>query len=150
MLHQVAGRAGRAEIKGSVYLQTFNPDSRIVQALALGERDNFLEVEMGERKAANMPPYSRLAGIIISGRDEAEVDALARELGRTAPQGNGVRTYGPAQAQIARLRGRHRRRLLVVAEKQLEIQKALAAWINSLKIPTNIKVTVDIDPQSFL
>ncbi len=150
MLHQVAGRAGRAEAKGHVYLQTFNPESRIVQALASGKRDLFLQVEMEEREAANMPPFSRLAGIIISGRDEKKVDDIAKELGRTAPGGKGIRTYGPAHAPIARLRGRHRRRLLVVAGKNLELQKPLARWAGDIKLPSDVKITIDIDPQSFL
>ncbi len=150
MLHQVSGRAGRAENKGYVYIQTFNPESRIVQALASGERDLFLETEMQERKAAGMPPFTRLTGIVIAGRDESLVDETAGELGRTAPQGEGVRTYGPAPAPIARLRGKHRRRLLVISEKQLEIQKTIIRWVNSLKLPSGIRITIDIDPQSFL
>jgi primosomal protein N' (replication factor Y) len=149
MLHQVAGRAGRAERKGHVYLQTFNPDSRIVQALASGERDRFLEVEMSERKAANMPPFTRLAAVIVSGRNEGEVEYISKELGRTAVNGSGISTYGPALPPIAKLRGRYRRRLLVVAEKNIDLQKALGEWVRGIKIPSDIRVTIDIDPQSF-
>ncbi|NCC22063.1 MAG: primosomal protein N' [Alphaproteobacteria bacterium] len=149
LLHQVAGRAGRAAEKGRVFLQTFNPESRIVQALAGGERDEFLRVEMAEREAANMPPFSRLAGIIVAGRDEGQVDAVASALGRTAPRADGLTVLGPAPAQFAMLRGKHRRRLLVIADKKLNVQKTLQHWIGGHKIPSTVRVTIDIDPQSF-
>ncbi len=149
LLHQVAGRAGRAEDKGTVYLQTFNPEARTVQALAGGQRDAFLQEELAEREAAHMPPFSRLAGIILAGRKEGEVDHVARELGKTAPVSEGLRVLGPAPAQYAMLRGKHRRRLLLIADKSLDIQKAIASWLKGHKIPSTVKVTVDIDPQSF-
>ncbi|MCC7305294.1 MAG: primosomal protein N', partial [Alphaproteobacteria bacterium] len=149
LLHQVAGRAGREEKKGRVYLQTFMPEHKIMKALAAGERDKFLEAEAYERERADMPPYSRLAGIIVSGRDEEEVKYIAKELGRSAPQAEGIQTLGPAPAPFARLRGKYRHRLLVRADKNLNIQKAIEGWIGGIKIPSSVKVAVDIDPQSF-
>jgi primosomal protein N' (replication factor Y) (superfamily II helicase) len=149
LLHQVAGRAGREERKGRVYLQTWMPEHRIMKALRVGERDKFLEVEAWERDKAHMPPYARLAGIIVSGRDEAEVKYIAKELGKTATQGEGLQTFGPAPAPFARLRGKYRYRLLVRADKTLNIQKAVADWIGGVKIPSTVRVAVDIDPQSF-
>ncbi len=149
LLHQVAGRAGREEEKGHVYIQTFDSESRVMQALSSGGRDEFLEVEAGAREAANMPPFSRLAGIIVSGRDEAMVVDASRKLGMAAPHGTGLQTLGPADAPMYKLRGRFRRRLLVRADKTLDIQKTIAHWISSVKLPTAIKVQIDIDPQSF-
>lgn len=149
LLHQVAGRAGREEEKGHVYIQTFDSESRVMQALADGGRDEFLEVEAGSREAANMPPFSRLAGIIVSGRDEAMVVDASRQLGKAAPHGTGLQTLGPADAPMYKLRGRYRRRLLVRADKTLDIQKAIAHWISQVRMPTAIKVQIDIDPQSF-
>ncbi len=155
LLHQVAGRAGRAEKKGHVYLQSWMPEQRIIKALANGQRDEFLAIEAAERKVANMPPYSRLAGIIISGRDENQVLELAKELGRKAPQGTNekglsIQTLGPAPAPLSRLRGKYRYRLLVRADKEINIQKTISKWISSTKISSNIRVYIDIDPQSFL
>lgn len=149
LLHQVAGRAGREEKKGRVYLQTWMPEHRIMKALANGARDRFLEVEAHEREHSKMPPYSRLAGIIISGRDEREVIDVAKMLGKDAPQGQGVMTLGPVPAPFARLRGKYRYRLLVRADKNIHIQKTIAAWVDSHKIPSAVRVQIDIDPQSF-
>ncbi len=150
LLHQVAGRAGREEKKGRVYLQSYMPDHRIMKALAAGARDGFLEAEAQEREASGMPPYGRLAGIIVSGRDEAQVMEAARALGRSAPQGPGIRTLGPAEAPFYRLRGKYRRRLLVRADKNINIQKSIAAWIAGVKHPSTVRIQVDVDPQSFM
>ncbi len=150
LLHQVAGRAGREEKKGRVYLQSFMPDHRIMKALAAGARDAFLEAEAQEREAAGMPPYGRLAGIIVSGRDEGQVMETAKALGRSAPQGPGIQTLGPAEAPFYRLRGKYRRRLLVRADKNINIQKTIAAWIGAVKHPSTVRIQVDVDPQSFL
>lgn len=149
LLHQVAGRAGREDEKGHVYLQSFNPQSRVMQALASFARDDFLNVEAMQREAANMPPYSRLAGIIISGRDEGQVIELSKKLGQSAPHAKGVQTLGPADAPMYKLRGKFRRRLLVRADKQIDIQKTIEHWLAEFKIPTTLRVQVDIDPQSF-
>ncbi len=155
LLHQVAGRAGRAEKRGRVYLQSFMPDHRIMQAMEAGARDEFLEAEAWEREQAHMPPYSRLAGIIVSGREESQVIEVAKQLGRTSPQGmtdSGltIQTLGPAPAPFARLRGRYRYRLLVNADKSVNLQKILQEWIHGFKIPSAVRVQIDIDPQSFL
>ncbi|HRQ60755.1 MAG TPA: primosomal protein N', partial [Alphaproteobacteria bacterium] len=149
LLHQVAGRAGREEKKGHVYLQTFMPEHPIMQALAGGQRDAFLEAESMQRESAHMPPYTRLAGLIVSGRDLNQVQAAAKELGRTAPQAEGLQVLGPAPAIMAMLRGRHRHRLLVNADKKIDIQKALKEWIASVKHPSAVRIQIDIDPQSF-
>ncbi len=151
LLHQVSGRAGReAGKQGRVILQSFMPDHRIMQALAAGARDEFLSVEAAEREAAHMPPFSRLAGIIVAGRDENQVVSVAKELGRFAPQGKQIQTLGPAPAPFARLRGKYRYRLLVRADKSIDIQKAVGAWVAGVKVPSTVRVYVDIDPQSFL
>ena len=161
LLHQVAGRAGRAEKLGRVYLQSFMPEHRIMKALSesvsgpdQGGHDAFLDLEAQERRAAGMPPFTRLAGIIVSGRDESSVRDLANILSRSAPQGmnaqgHSIRTLGPAPAPLARLRGKYRYRLLVVADKGIHLQKAIERWLAAHKIPASVRVQIDIDPQSF-
>ena len=149
LLHQVAGRAGREAEKGHVYLQTYNPESRVIQALMSDNRNDFLEVEAAQREAAHMPPFTRLAGVIVSGRDETLVAQVSKELGKTAPYGQGLQTLGPVDAPMYRLRGKFRRRLLVRADKSLDIQKAISAWLAGIKIPSTVRVQIDIDPQSF-
>ncbi len=150
LLHQVAGRAGRAEKKGRVLLQSFMPDHSIMKALCAEERDEFLEAEAHEREAAHMPPYSRLVALIIAGRDHDLVVEVARALGRSAPQGEGIMTLGPAPAPFAKLRGKFRYRLLVQADKALDVQKTVAHWVGGVKVPSTVRVYIDIDPQSFL
>lgn len=149
LLHQVAGRAGRENEKGHVYLQTFSPEAQVMQALVSGQRDDFLEVELQEREQAHMPPFSRLAGIIVSGRDENQVRETAQALAKTAPQGDKIQTLGPAEAPMYRLRGKYRRRLLVRSDKEIDIQKAVKGWIKTVKVPSAVRVQIDIDPQSF-
>lgn len=150
LLHQVAGRAGREEKPGHVWLQTWLPKNKVMIALSHHDRDRFLEVEMREREAANMPPISRLAGIIVSGKNEKQVEEMARELGKCAPQAENIQTLGPAPAPFYRLRGNFRRRLLVRADKSVNIQKAIDEWLRMVKVPSTVRVQVDIDPQSFM
>ncbi len=149
LLHQVAGRAGRAKHKGRVFLQSWAPENRVMQALATGDRDNFLEVEASEREEAEMPPYTRLVAIIISGIDEEQVDGFCRQLAKLAPQNKKIFTLGPAEAPLAKLRGKYRRRFLIQADKNIHIQKTVSHWLSSIKIPSKIKVQIDVDPLSF-
>ena len=150
LLHQVAGRAGRAQIKGEVFLQTFSPENRVMQALQGGKRDQFLEIEAEQRKNAHMPPYSRLAGIILSSTKEKEVLEFSEALANEIPGIAGVDILGPAQSPIYRLRGRYRYRFLAIADKNAPLQKILSDWLNTLKPTGDIRISVDIDPQSFL
>jgi primosomal protein N' (replication factor Y) len=150
MLHQVAGRAGRAHKPGRVLIQTWQADHPVMQALADGERDAFVERELQERQQAGMPPYGRLAALIVSGPDADAVDNLCRRIARTAPQIAEVRVLGPAPAPMALLRGRHRRRFLIKAAKGFALQPLLREWLGALDVPSNVRLQVDIDPYSFL
>ena len=150
LLHQVSGRAGRAEKPGRVLIQTHAPEAPVMQALAKGDRDGFMAEESRAREAAGMPPFGRLAGIVVSAPDGARADEVARMLARNAPRLEGVDILGPAPAPLALLRGRHRRRLLVKARREVNVQKILSDWLAPLKLPNAVRVSVDIDPYSFL
>ncbi len=150
LLHQVAGRAGRAERPGRVLLQTYMPEHRVMQALADDQREAFLEVEAEERRNAAMPPFARLAALIVSGPDMAEVGHVARTLALKAPRGDGMVVLGPAPAPLAMLRGLHRERLLLKARRDVPVQPLLAAWLDKVPVPGNVRGQVDIDPYSFL
>lgn len=151
LLHQVAGRAGRESRPGRVMLQTHMPEHPVMQALAAHDRDSFLAIEADQRRMLEMPPFGRLAALIISGEDEAAVDQVAARLGRTAPRAREELTIlGPAPAPLAVLRGRFRRRLLLRGPKQLALQPILADWLAQVEIPAAVRVQVDIDPYSFL
>ena len=152
LMRQVAGRAGRSTAQGEALLQTFQPQHPVITAILSGDEEGFWQAEAREREAAGVPPYGRMAGIILSGPDVAEVfdagNALARN---TKPlQQVGAQVFGPAPAPIARVRGRHRVRLLVKAGKGVALQNAIAKWIAPLKLRGEMRIAVDIDPQSFL
>ena len=150
LLHQVAGRAGRAERPGRVLLQTYDPQHPVMRTLIAGDRDRFLENEAEDRRHAGMPPFGRLAALILSGPEPESVDAAARALGRTAPQGEGILVLGPAPAPLAILRGRHRRRLLLKCRRDQSPQTLIRQWLDGFKLPGNVRLQVDIDPYSFL
>ena len=150
VLHQVAGRAGRAARPGHALIQTYNPDHPVMAALVAGDRDGFLASEARARESHGMPPFGRLAGIVVSGRDEPAVDAACRALGRAAPRGGETSVLGPAPAPLALVRGRHRRRFLVKAPQGVRIQPAIERWLRQVPLRRGIRIHVDIDPYTFL
>jgi primosomal protein N' (replication factor Y) (superfamily II helicase) len=149
LLHQVSGRAGRAEKPGLVLLQTRNPDDAVMQALARGDRDGFYAQERGFREATQAPPFGRLAALVISGYDGNLVRDIAKQLGRAAPAAHDVKVWGPTPAFYALLRGQTRERLLVQAARGVDVQAYLKAWLATVKSPASVRVTVDVDPVSF-
>ena len=150
LLVQVAGRAGRAERPGRVLLQTYMPEHPVIDALLSGDGERFLASEAAARRARGLPPFGRLAALIVSGRNEADVAATARALGRAAPHGPELRALGPAPAPLALVRGRHRHRLLLRTSREVNVQGVLRGWLGQVKPPTGVRVQVDIDPYSFL
>jgi len=151
LMRQVAGRAGRAEKPGEALLQTFQPEHAVIRAILSGDEEGFWRAEAEGRRTAGVPPYGRMAGIILSGSNVAAVFDLGNTLARNdmALRQIGAQVYGPAPAPIARIRGRHRVRLLVRAEKGAALQEALARWIAPLRLKGDLRLSVDIDPQSF-
>lgn len=150
LLHQVGGRAGRAQRSGRVLIQTYMPDQPVMQALASGDRDRFLETEAAARRGAGLPPFGRLAALIVSAADAEGADFAARALARSAPQFPGLSVLGPAPAPLAILRGRHRRRFLVKAERTVDLQAALRGWLARVRLAGSARLQIDIDPYSFL
>ena len=150
VLHQVGGRAGRGESPGTVYLQSYNPHHPVMLALKSGERDSFYAAELQAREAARMPPFTRLAALIVSSTDPQRAAETARALALCAPAASGLAVWGPAPAPLAMLRKRYRYRLLVQAEKHLNVQDSIRAWLSQVKKPHNVQIQIDIDPVSFL
>lgn len=151
LMRQVAGRAGRADKPGQALMQTYQPEHPVIRAILSGDEQDFWTAEAGERRAAGVPPYGRLAGIILSSTDVQEVFDLGNALARNdAPLRRvGAQVFGPAPAPIARVRGRHRVRLLVKAPKGTALQPALAEWIKPFRLKGELRMAIDIDPQSF-
>ncbi|MEM8979702.1 MAG: primosomal protein N' [Pseudomonadota bacterium] len=151
LMRQVAGRAGRAETPGLALLQTYQPEHPVIRAILSDDEEEFWAQEALQREHAGVPPYGRMAGIVLSSPDIQEVFDLGAAMARNdGPiRQVGAQVFGPAPAPIARIRGRHRVRLLVKADKGTALQPALAAWIGQFRLPTNLRLSVDIDPQSF-
>ncbi len=150
LLHQVAGRAGRAERPGRVVLQTFQPEHPVMLALASGDRDRFVAEELAERKAHGMPPFGRLAALIVAGRGEDRVRTTCQRLARAAPDEPGIEVVGPAPAPLSLLRGRTRWRFLVKARRSVALQRVLRAWLAAVRPEAGVRIQADIDPYGFL
>ncbi|MFC7705630.1 primosomal protein N' [Plastorhodobacter daqingensis] len=152
LMRQVAGRAGRAERSGLALLQTYQPEHPVIRAILGGDEEAFWRAEAELRRAAGVPPFGRMAGVILSSTDLQEVftfaEALARQDGPL--RAIGAQVFGPAPAPIARVRGRHRVRLLIKAEKAAPLQAAITRWLSPFKVPNGVRLAVDIDPQTFL
>jgi primosomal protein N' (replication factor Y) len=147
---QVAGRAGRGEKPGRVLVQTHDPEARVIAALIEGDAATFYEAETQARHEAAMPPFGRLAAIVVSSEDAEEAAAVARRIGQAAPQVEGMAVFGPAPAPLAMLRGRHRQRLLVHAARSLDVQDVIRDWLAGIEWNAKTRVSVDVDPYSFL
>jgi len=150
LLHQISGRAGREKVHGHVYLQSYIPGHPVMQALASGERNEFFKAELMAREQADMPPYSRLAALIVEGHKEEEVLKIARALAKQVNHDAKIVTYGPAPAPLYMLRGKYRYRFLVKAPRNINLPNYMREWVASVKAPRSVRVKMDIDPMSFL
>ena len=151
LLSQVTGRAGRSGLKSRGLIQTYQPDHPVMKALVSGDAEKFYEREVNERRLASLPPFGRLASVIISAGSKPEAEGFAREMRRAAPHAPEIDVLGPAEAPMALVAGRYRFRLLLHASRKADIQSYLRAFLSKGPKPRgNIRVQVDIDPQSFL
>jgi primosomal protein N' (replication factor Y) len=152
MLHQVSGRAGREQKKGTVLIQTYNPEMAVMQHLKTGDKSAFITAEMNNRRTAKMPPFSRIAAIIISGKNKSEVENFCKYILKNTPKNSDkkFRILGPIEAPIAILNGNHRKRFLIQSELEVSMQKLINLWMSKIKIPANIKLKIDIDPYNFM
>jgi primosomal protein N' (replication factor Y) len=151
LLHQVTGRAGRALAEGRGYVQTYSPEHPVMEAIISGDREAFLEREIDVRRRGLLPPFGRLAALIVSARDKATAEAIARDIAHRAPPAERIEILGPAEAPLSVIRGRHRWRLLVKAPRDIDVQGYLRAWLGALPpLKGDIRLTVDVDPYSFL
>jgi primosomal protein N' (replication factor Y) len=149
-ISQVAGRAGRGGKPGRVLVQTHQPDAPVIAALVSGDTERFVQAESESRREAGMPPFGRLAAIIVSAEDREEAEQTANRIGRKAPSVEGMAVYGPAPAPLSMLRGRHRFRLLVHARRSLDVQDVIRDWLGTAEWSAKVRVAVDVDPYSFL
>ncbi|MEZ6028728.1 MAG: primosomal protein N' [Hyphomonadaceae bacterium] len=150
LLLQVAGRAGRADKPGRAIIQTYSPESPAIALLAAGDRDAFLAYELDQRRLVSFPPYGRLGAVIVSAPGAEQADEAAAALSENQPNATGVEVWGPAPAPITILRGRHRRRFLVRSDRNVDLSAFLAAWKERVKLSSAVRVTLDVEPYSFM
>jgi primosomal protein N' (replication factor Y) len=151
LLQQVTGRAGRGEKPGRALLQTWQPEHPVIGALVSGDAERFYAEETRVRELAGLPPFGRLAALVVSAVERDAAEAHARAMATVADPSPGVTVLGPAEAPIALIRGRHRFRLLVKTEREVDLQAYLRGWLERApKTRGSVRVTVDVDPQSFL
>ncbi|MBO9423331.1 primosomal protein N' [Labrenzia sp. R4_1] len=151
LLAQVTGRAGRVTGGGKGFLQTYSADHPVIKALLSNDKHAFYQAEIEARRAAGLPPFGRLAAVVISGPDKNFAESFARQLARVAPPDQAVTLLGPAEAALAMVRGRYRFRLLAMAPKQYDLQSYIRGWLSNGPKPTKgLRVQIDIDPQHFL
>ena len=151
LVRQVSGRAGRTNNKGRALIQTYQPEHPVVEAIIKGDDDGFWVSEAKQRKLASMPPFGKLVGIIISSTNLDNAMSLAHELKQNTHPLDilAAKIYGPAPAPIARIKGRHRIRFLVKSPRISGLQDAIRNWVSTVSLKGDMRLTIDIDPQSF-
>ena len=168
LLRQATGRAGRGDKPGHALLQTWQPQHPVIAALMSGDSERFYREETEQRRVGGLPPFGRLAAIIVSAEDRGAAEAHARALARAAhglpggknwrvaplggtPADNEIILLGPAEAPIAVVRKRHRFRLAAKAPRSSDLQGFLRAMLATAPEPRGgVRVAIDVDPQSFL
>jgi len=150
LLSQVAGRAGRADRPGRALIQTYAPEHEAMQALAAQDRDAFMDAEARARESLGMPPFGRLAALIIAAPSAQGADLACAALGEAQPNAEGVDVWGPAPAPLAVIRGLHRRRFLIRSDRGVDLSGFMATWVDRVKLASNVRVQIDVDPYGFL
>jgi primosomal protein N' (replication factor Y) len=151
LLNQVTGRAGREAVAGRGLIQTYMPEHPVIAALVSGDRDKFLEREIEARREATLPPFGRLASLLVSASARDAGESYARAVALAAPPAAKIQVLGPAEAPLSVIRGRHRYRLLVKAAREADLQAYLRLWLSQVpKAKGDVRLAVDVDPYSFL
>jgi primosomal protein N' (replication factor Y) len=149
LLHQVSGRAGRESLKGKVYIQTYRPNSQLINKLRENKFDEFIQEELDSREVNGMPPFTRMASVLLTGKNDTNVMLLAKQLVKNAIPVNGVKILGPAPAMFSKIQNRFRWRVLFIVNRNIDIQRYISNTLINIKIPSTINLKIDFDPYSF-
>ncbi|MFN3229301.1 MAG: primosomal protein N', partial [Asticcacaulis sp.] len=150
LLAQATGRAGRADRPGRAVLQTYAPDHAVMQALKAQDREAFLALELQGRDLMKMPPFGRLGALILASENAEALDLACRDLASQVPNAEGIDVFGPADAPLSLIRGQRRKRFLVRADRERDLQAYLRVWLGRVRLSSAVRLTVDVDPYSFL
>ena len=149
LYHQLSGRAGRTGKPATVYFQTYNHDTKVIDDITNKNPDIFLERELEIRKKNKLPPFQRFISLILTGENEhkLETEALGfKNFIETKIEG---KVLGPVNAPIFRLKRKFRVRLLIRGIKSMKVQNSIAKIIPNYKFAAGIKLSVDVDPINF-
>jgi primosomal protein N' (replication factor Y) (superfamily II helicase) len=150
LLEQVSGRAGRETNKGQTIIQTYNEDNQTIKAIASHDRNNFYESEISIRKMTNMPPFSKLAIIVLSGKNLEKLDSISKHLAKKINLFSYIEVLGPAQANPFKIHNKFRIKILLRCPKNISIQNIISNSLQEVTIPSSISIKIDIDPYNFL
>lgn len=153
LLTQVAGRAGRGRDPGRVIVQTFNPEAEAVAFVRAHDYEHFAAGELERRRELGYPPFRRMLAVRLEGEDAVATERTARRLAEAARKWAvpGVQLLGPAPAPIAKLRGRMRYQLLLLADGVRPLHAIARRLVEVAdQAPSGVKVALDVDPASML
>jgi primosomal protein N' (replication factor Y) len=149
LLQQVSGRAGR-ETAGEVMLQTYQESTKIIECILKNDYQGFMENELEIRKKAHMPPFSKIATIMLTATSQAKANEIAKSIARKAPVAKGIKILGPAPTVISKIKGKYRYNILIVCNKNLNLQQYMAKWLQECQVPSYANLKVNIDPYSII
>ena len=149
---QLSGRAGRESQKGKAYIQTFDPENEVMQAILSGNKTKFIKAESKARSYRNLPPYGRLASLIIQSKNHNDLQLFLKLMSKSIPIVKNLRidVLGPAPAPISKLRDWYRYRYLIKSDFNVRLQPYIKKWLSKLKVNRAIRVKIDIDPYNFM
>jgi primosomal protein N' (replication factor Y) len=155
LLAQVAGRAGRSELGGTVLVQTRCPEHPCLAAARDHDDGAFREAEVIQRKDMRYPPFARLASVLVRGPDKIRTEEAATALGeRLTAVSDGIEGWtevlGPAEAPLAQIRGKWRFRLLVKGDDREHVRTIVSEALGPLGGFSDVDVSVDVDPLDML
>ena len=150
LLQQVSGRAGRAKQSGEVFIQTYFPNQPAIQSLKNRNRKKFIEQSLLEREQFNVPPFSFMTAIIISGSSKASVESYSVNLAKALIPEDQISVLGPVEAPLFLLRGKYRYRLLLKGKNRRILNSFTRNLIKICPTPPNLRLTIDVDPYTFV
>lgn len=149
LMYQLAGRAGREEIQGNIYMQTYSPDSRFIKQLSEHDFDGFIKAELTERKKAKMPPSYKIASIILQDKNEIKVKRQALNIVKSMKKSDNIQVLGPAPALMHKLKNFYRYRIILIGDSYSALHNYLIDILNSLDKKTRDEIRIDINPYNF-
>jgi primosomal protein N' (replication factor Y) len=150
LLTQVAGRAGRGEVEGEVFVQSLTPFHPAIQYARRHDYEGFYEQEIEFRRQLNYPPLSRIALLTLRGRNADKVrfwaEQVKRELAQRVRGWNGLVLSGPGPAPLARAQSHYRYQIMVRSAQMTKLGPELTALRDGLGLPEDVRLVIDIDP----